>query len=279
MKFIRNMRCSLIQTSIIGWTVLLGLSISLLVSPGTAQAARLSGDPLVIIDADVTNQYGPCTEVFQANIGTKEETTTRISCPAGALLKAEIVHQSQAIAQHEPYVLAPAPNASAAEKQRIYRQFQQLDDANTRALQQSLSKTAIHPLVQCGQSGGFSMWWFTDDNTELLSKISYYKSTNCSTVAFDTSSIEYLYGGSNYPLEYYDWEVDEYAGQTYPAIYSHDCPAITDNLDTTVSYFVGGSAAPGYYYENWISWDSCGGSPWSLTGGFDEQHNNIGPIN
>ncbi len=100
-------------------------SVSLLVSPGTVQAARLSEDPLVIIDADVTSQYGPCTEVFHANIGTKEETTTRFSCPAGTLLKSEIVRRSQAVARHEPYVLAPAPNASAAEKQRIRRAFRQ----------------------------------------------------------------------------------------------------------------------------------------------------------
>lgn len=252
----------------LGLCLVLACALSLLSENVTAQAAHLPGDPLVIIDADVTNLYGPCTEVFQANIGTKEETTTRIFCPPGTLLKSEIVHQSQAVAKHEPFVIAPSPNASAAEKRRTWLQFQQLDEAKTRAHQQSLSKAALHPLVQCGQPGAFYTFWWTSDNTELESYISYYKSTDCSTVAFDTSWIQYLYQGDNNP-EYWDWEMDKYAGHIYRP--GAGCPYyLTPYLNYRASYFVGTTAAPGYYYENWITWAGCGA---------EVQHNDTGPIN
>jgi hypothetical protein len=229
-----------------------------------AYAAGGSGDPLVAVVVDKT-QESSCTETFRANIGTSHESVTHIPCPAGTIMAEVTVHRSQAIAQHEAYVVLPAAQASSSVRQQTLKQIQQLQEAKQTTLRSQISKYAI-PATGCGGNGSVSATWSSVDfgGVTLYPNIAFYKSSDCSTAYFTDSQLN---SGGNYDSDDW-WLFDMYAG------YQYNVPSCTD-VGVPGHYFhlVDQSAPVGYYYENWVNpfyeCDTSEGAIWD----------NLGPIN
>src|SRR5260221_12237144 len=91
------------------------VSGSLLVSSSVAFAARSSVDPIVVIAIVSTIPLSACTDTVTFNSGTSHAFTKREPCEKpGIQVTSDHVHLSQALEQHEPYVLLPSANASQA---------------------------------------------------------------------------------------------------------------------------------------------------------------------
>lgn len=233
-----------------------------------AHAASSPADPLVIIDADITHLSGPCIETFQINIGTPSASLTRIPCPDGTIRASEIVRRSQALRQHEPYVLYPSPQASLAEKQQAWQQFQHLVSAEIASQQQKLIQARLHPLTSCGQNGFASRLWYVNGDS-FYSTIGWYRSVDCRVFELDTATNANAYHNPNKNIDWY-WPFDKYAGATYNV---PGCPDIT--YYGGASHGIDQTIKPGYTYENWIGdWTAC---YWWLFPSYF--HNDIGPIN
>jgi hypothetical protein len=212
--------------------------------------AALEDSP-VIIAVDATNQQGPCTETFIANIHTPLQSITNIPCPAGTIITSAIVQRSQAIAQHTAYVVLPSKGASPVVWQQTYRQLQKL--------LQTSKKASVHPLTRCGNSGSASVNWYPF-GIHYFSTEQFYKTSDCRYVNLELASIR------SYSTQYFlMWAYDLYAGGNFGV---PGCPALVDLR--TYSHGVDQLWAPGYYYENWLYRSCVYGSSW---------YNNIGPIN
>jgi hypothetical protein len=234
----------------------LGSSLS---HPPIAHAAQVSSNPLVLVAVDKT-QSSSCTEIFQANIGTPQAATKQISCAPGTIMADVTMLRSQAIAQHEAYVVIPSPQDSAAIHQQYTKQIQALHASKQATLQSQMSTYA--PLVtRCGQTGSISLTWDLFEGT-LNASISFYKSTDCTTVFFQDSQLNTTVA-TYYALI---WSMDIYAGNSYSVPSSPNVQSIGHRF-----HLVGSSAPTGYYYENYLY-----PYPSNLYG---PEWDNIGPIN
>ncbi len=227
-----------------------------------AHAATASVDPLVVIAVDATNQGGPCSETFIANLHTPHQSITHISCPAGTIIRSITIPRSQAEAQHEAYIVLPPPRASRVVWWQVYRQIQQLMEAKGHTLLQSLKQKSVHPLTACGSSGSASLYWNPLGDTNYYSTEQFFKTSDCKHVDLEVASINVHLV---YPYDYTSWVYDLYAGGKFGV---PGCPTLAGG---TYSHSVDQLWPPGYYYENWVYEYSCGyGNSW---------YNNIGPIN
>jgi hypothetical protein len=228
----------------------------------TAHALSISSDPLVLVSVDRT-QGSSCTETFQANVGTPQQVTKRISCASGTIMSDVTVHRSQAIAQHEVYVVLPSAQASPAVWQQALKQIQVLQQSRQALLQSQMSKYSL-PATACGKNGSASLTWHLDGGV-LNASISFFKSSSCRLAYFNDSQI-------NNTQRMYDdgvWTTDLYAGHGYGV---PSCP----DVKPVGHYFhlVSQTAPVGYYYENVIYADSsCNITDYNYV------WDNIGPIN
>jgi len=233
----------------------------------SAHASSVSDDPLVIVSLDKT-QSSSCTEIFQANIGTAQASTKRISCPPGTIMVDAKEHRSQAIAQHEAYVIIPSAQASSVVYQQYLKQIK-IIHASKQAHLRSLSLTSqyAHPATRCGKNGGASLTWNTDGGS-LNASIGFTKSTDCSTAYFGDSQLN-----TTAALQYgRAWGQDAYASNQWGV---PNCPSVV-----TVGHrfhLVSQSGPIGYYYENDL-YGSLGG-PITCKTDFGPYYDNIGPIN
>lgn len=227
-----------------------------------AFASGVPGDPLVAVVVDKT-QESSCTETFQTNIGTPQASVTHIPCPAGTIMAEVTVHRSQALAQHEGYVVLPSAQASFSVRQQTLKQIQQLQDPQQTTLRSQIRKYAI-PATGCGDSSSISATWNVPGNLgTLYANIAFYKSSDCSSAYFTDSQLNSpgLYAWTWWPF-------DMYAG------YQYNVPGCVE-VDQPGHYFhlVDQSAPVGYYYENWINDEyECGGAEGAVW-------DNLGPIN
>lgn len=247
-------------------TTLIGSLPAFQLNSSTAHAASLSNDPLVTVSIDKT-QGSSCIEIFQANIGTPQAATKQISCAPGTIMADVTMLRSQAIAQHEAYVVLPSPQDLATIHQQYTKQIQVLHASKQATLQSQMSTYAL-PATSCGQTGSASLTWNLNGGYigggTLNASISFYKSSDCTTAFFQDSQI-------NTTAALYEsaiWPTDMYAGNSYGL---RDCP----DVEWTGHYFhlVSQSAPTGYYYENYL----YVGSPCNSTLG--PEWDNIGPIN
>jgi hypothetical protein len=182
-----------------------------------AHASSESANPLVVVANDVTNQTGYRFEVFNANIDTAFASTTQVRCPAGTLITTKILPLSQASTLHEPYVVLPSSQTTASVREKAVQEIQRLLQAKGDSLH---SKNSLdHPLTQCGHAGSASLYWADTPGDDFYSTITFYKSSDCTTVSFDTATIRTYtsIGRGDY------WVEDLYGGQNYNV---PDCPDI-----------------------------------------------------
>lgn len=227
-----------------------------------AYAAQVSTDPLVIISVDRT-QKSSCTETFQANIGTPLQVTKHIPCVPGTIMSDITVRRSQAIAQHEAYVLLPSASASPAVRQQTLQQIQRLHQSKQTLLQSRMSHYSL-PTTACGGDGTASLTWNLDGGT-FFASISFYRSTDCTTAYFNSSQL-------NTNVALFDdayWSYDLYAG------YGYGVPGCPDVKAVGHRFHLVSQAAPihNYYYENWLYPDAA------CQQNYDYTWDNIGPIN
>lgn len=174
------------------------------------------------------------------------------------------IRRSQAISQHEAYVVLPSAHASSAVLQQVLQQIQMLHESERASLQSQLSKYT-HPATACGSDGSASISGFKVDGGDFNASITFYKSSDCTTAFFNNSQL-------NNTSQMYDdaiWPRDQYAG------YYYNVPGCPDVKPVGhYSHLVSQSAHVGYYYENVLYPDAtCQG------GNNDDIWDNIGPIN
>ncbi len=223
-------------------------------------AATSSVDPLVAIAVDATKQG--CVETFIANLHTPQQSITQIPCPDGTIIRSIRIPRSQAEAQHEAYIVLPSSQASQTVWRQVYQQIQQLMEAKGQTLLQSSKQKKGHPLTACGSSGSAGILWSPWSNTTYYSTEQFFKTSDCKHVDLEVASIK-VYPN---PQEYLNWSYDLYAGGNFGV---PGCPSLVGG---TYSHSVDQLWPPGYYYENWVFFETCdpGGDAW---------YNNIGPIN
>ena len=248
---------SLLFVTIAGFLLVFQFSSSL------AYASPSSSDPLVIILADKT-PGSSCTETFQANIGTSQASVTQIPCPFETFMSDVFVHRSQAIVQHKAYIMLPSlQQSSLAVRQQVLKQLQTFNNSGQAEFWPQMSRHAQHPSTACGNSGSASLRWNYSGGV-FNASISFTKSSDCSSAFFGDSQLNTATSPPfNNPL----WEYDLYAGNQYNV---PGCPAVGPVGHHF--HLVSQSAPTGYYYENYLNFDSpCLGENLSW--------DNIGPIN
>lgn len=229
-----------------------------------AHAAGASPSPLVVIAIDVTNRWGPCIETFDINISSARESITRVPCPAGTITAPAVVTRARALAIHEPYVALPDQQSGRGVQilsqslAAIQPEINDLLEARAHAWLRSSESSSIHPLTACGQSSSATEYWSPDYGDDYVSWETYYKSSDCSSVALDQAAMEVDDGNQG---NWY-WMRDQYAASTWylnPMIYL---------APGTYTRCTCASKTPGYYYENWIN---------DLD--YYSVHDDLGPIN
>jgi hypothetical protein len=134
----------------------------------------------------------------------------------------QVIPRSQAIARHELYVLLTSPQISTREKQQAWQQFLGLIEQERQMHQHYLARI-VHPSAACGSTGYVTQTWYLKfDGDKFYSTLSFYKTTDCKAVTFDTATLaEETH--TNGALDWY-WSFDRYASDTYNV---PNCPDMT----------------------------------------------------
>ena|SRR5579872_1272893 len=205
-------------------------------------AAPTTADPLVLIAVDATNPS--CEEVFMANINTPFESTRRIHCPAGTVMRSAIVHRSQAIAEHKSFVVLLSSQMSLA----LRRQVQQMMRVEGRRLLQLAMEKVNIPLTGCGQSGSDTVYNWQPDGVyppTLTSTEQFFKTSDCQHVILEVAKV-YV----NYSYCPYSWNHDQYQGGWFGV---PGDPTL--NQGSTYSHSVDQTWDAGWSYETHVSDD------------------------
>ncbi len=185
--------------------VFIFLSTFIPVSPSFAASRAIAkSDPLVVIALDVTRS-SHCSASKILNVGTRKQVTVNYACPAGSIIETETVHLSQAVAQHEPYVVLPSSTSSEKVLKQFLLQVQQLVAMVREKAERESPNSFQGPSIACGSSSTPSVNW-TANGDSVHTYVHYTKSSDCSTVFIQFSGVQ----GNTAPNPLW-WDHDQYA--------------------------------------------------------------------
>lgn len=168
--------------------------------------------------------------------------------------------RSQATARHMNYVELPTASASAATKQEVKAQVEQLLAESATAL----LRTAKIPSVSTSTCGWTSTasWNWTLFSMQYTSRVKYYRSLDCSKVALDTSAIT---STDVYPFNFVYWHHDQYGAGSW---WVPGCPFLSPNgpvgSSQTWSYSINEAHTPNLYFINYVGIEQCIGTVYSI---------------
>lgn len=232
-------------------------------------AAPRATDSLVVIAQDITS-LAHCITGLSTTAGTVISPAS--PCPAGTVISTKQVPLSQALAEHEAYVLLPSSKpTSSTEIAKISQQVDDMVSAKVRQIRQQAAAT-FSPQVNltpatCGASGLFR-WadWSPDfdSNSSFYVSITWNVNGNC-TITWVTSYMDLLsVGGPTY------WNDDQYAGSSA----DYGCASLNSgaNSRSPISWGLLNQAPAGYdYLQEVYNGSNC--FPWDSS-----DHTVLGPI-
>ncbi len=230
----------------------------------SAKSLTSSSDPRVLVALDATSQAKTCTETFVINVQISRQTTTTIHCPLGTIVKSAIVPLSFAREQHKKYIVLPA---SALTSDFWKKHSVQVTDLLS-AIKPKQPMGAVHPYTGCGKQSTATLKWAWFDNTGYYySSVTYYRSSDCSSIYFDKATAANDYPAGDVDTGTY-WYYDLYAGSQF------NVPGEPYLVSGGGSAWHGinlGGYAPGYGYDEYF-YCFCG------SGSSGYIHNNMTPI-
>lgn len=232
-------------------------------------AAPRAADSLVVIAQDTTSLVH-CITGVSTTAGTVISPAS--PCPAGTVISTKQVPLSQALAEHEVYVLLPSSKSiSSTEIAKISQQVDDMVSAKIRQLRQQAAATFSAQVkltpATCGASGLYK-WadWSPDfdPNTSFYAEILYDVNVNCS-ITWNTSYLNLLaIGGPTY------WNDDKYDGVEA----DYGCASLNygTNSRSPISWGMLNQAPAGYdYLQEVYNGSNC--FPWDSS-----DHTVLGPI-
>lgn len=216
-----------------------------LIFTSTSYAASSPPDPLVAIVKDTTSSTH-CSGRTTLNVGTPKQTAVHYACPSGSIIAVETVSLSQALAQHESYVVLPSQTSSPQTKEKAKLQIQQLEATVQKNSVLHSVHASILPSIACGSTAIPSRDWNAGGES-MHTYVEYYKSSDCSTIYITVSGVQ-----NNSSNTYIYWSHDQYASWSG---YVNNCPYIPAYTNLTVNWNT--TQAPGYYYEHWLNDNYC----------------------
>ena len=243
------------------WSTVCAVLLSLLTLSQTGsvavQAASISVDPSVLIVVDATKPG--CTLDLSANINTKHPSITHVPCPVGTIMRTEIVHQSQALAKHEDYVLLSSTATTKTVSFKMASDLEQIKQKKYRNIQSALKVNSIIPFATaCGTQGSAGVnwgatinWGYSTDTFAVYSSVNWYVLPNphCNTVALETPRMHVNNAYANGVC--WSWETDLYAGSNY-GVPGDPCLTTGANLSHSVDL----NNTKGYTYEEWVAFNN-----------------------
>ncbi|HLV99515.1 MAG TPA: hypothetical protein VKT82_12645 [Ktedonobacterales bacterium] len=235
------------------------LLVGSLMTTSPVDAASLSpSDPLVVVVRNVTPRSG-CTMTVKDYVGTPKETTMVKACPAGTLMRFFHIPRSQAVANHEAYVILPSPSSSPAAVAKAQAQIGALaDEANARLLPTPPAATPNG--ITCATSDHTATAYMGWGDNRWNAWVQWTTLTNCKVDIYNSE----LQGTVSAFATY--WATDKYAGWSQNV----GCAYLGTNTLAWHPYTV---QTAGYYYEQWL----YDGSSCTI---FDSYaYANLGPLN
>lgn len=212
----------------------------------TVHASAAKADPLVVVVRDATAGSN-CLFKLVENSGTTHQTTRIVACPAGTVMRVIHVPESEALRNHESYVVLPATSSTLAEQSHVAQQIEELENAanaHYRNLQVSgvRSAASLQPLTtSCGSSGNWATAWYSnwwDSGDVFDAEVIYDHHTDCS-IYIDQSRT----AASQINTPWYRGK-DAYAGSTW----YWPCTFQGTNL---LIWYPKVTKSAGYYYEQY----------------------------
>jgi hypothetical protein len=211
----------------------IGFTPTLAASPATSAT-----DPLVVIAQDTTASSSCTMET------TMNDSTVQSACPAGTVIGTMKVTLSQALAEHEDYVLLPSGTIDATTAAQLDKQIHDLMVAKSTAIQHPstpmtpfISQT---PSTQCAYQDNITKsanWTPTfNGSIHLYSSVTYLRETSCYLYIYHSQM-----RGVNVPSPVYWWQ-DAYAADTW----GRGCHSIGNSTDQQNTNTL---EVAGYYYE------------------------------
>lgn len=218
-------------------------------------AVATTSDHLVVVALDVTME-SHCSASKILNVGTRKQFTVNYACPAGSITKTETVYLSQALAQHEPYVVLPSSTSSQKALKHFLAQVQQLETAVREKAERDSHNSFQGPSIARGSSATPSVNW-TANGDSVHTYVHYTKSSDCSTVFIQFSGVQ----GNTAPNPLW-WDHDQYA--SWPQ--GVGCPFVGTN-NWSINWNI--TQPVNYTFEHWLENQAC---PWF---GYTSYHDDI----
>lgn len=268
----RNLHRGLALSSL-GVVAMLVLLLAPNVGAVEAQAAASPVDLQVDIAVDLTTPACYFTKTpgnHTSSAGSARAqgplSNTHLPCPAGTIMGLKLVPLSEAIANHEPYVLPLSPEASTAQQRAWGNELEQLLLSKWHALQDNHRLSTASSCGYTAEVYGPGSYMYNDFVTPWML---YYVSSDCSSVYLDTVAVDVGYVPSNNNLYWYEFQY---------AAYSTTCWPPNDLLypNTTYEFHPDQWHSAGYYGVYTFSWL---GTPCQATSRGMYGSLSVGPIN
>lgn len=205
---------------------------------------------MVVVAKDLTSADCHLSHGVKATHSSPVTWVSQSTCPANTIMEISVVPRSQAIAQHERYVVLPAHNAASAVQSATMELLGLID---TPQHSQYAARTPNMPL-SCTYFENVVSATGTVGNDQVYSTLDYQKETNC-TVYFYSTTARVTSGNQNLQLSYATYQTN-----WYPSVNNHWChPYYTGGISQTIS---AGTYDAGYYFDQYSQTQPspCGGT-------------------
>lgn len=222
---------------------LLSVFGAMLLSATAVFASSATSDPVVVVAVGSVLPLSDCTDEVTYYAGTPHAITKIEACEMPAIqVRSEQVHLSQAVANHEAYVILPASNASQATLKKAEEQMYALMESTGSALRRTLGQYNIKPYNPC-ETGTHTTHWYnwTPNGVSVVVTVVWNESYDCSTIFIDNVALQ----GLNAPNAMY-WGHTQYAGGWW----DEHCAYIGTN---TLHQYINSSQPANYTLEPWVS--------------------------